>query len=464
MRFPSLASAVTCLTIGALTVGSCTQPVDLVPVASIQLQPAADSIEQTETYNRWIVTLKDVQGNTLTGRTLSWSSSATSVATIDASTGQVTAVAPGTTTITAAIDGKTAQAFLRVLMPIVAIVVTPDSFDLALTTTRQLGVSLVGPQGVAITNRAITWSSSNPAVAVVSATGVVTAIGLGTASISIRAGLQEKIVRVRVIGEPVAQVRITPNQSVHIVRLGQTYQLGAQCLNAAQQVLNRTITWNSSNPVVATVNSSGLVAGNAVGGATITATCDGVNASVSAQVTLIPVANTTITPNGLTLVDNTQGQLTVTARDSANNVLSLQGRNVQWTSDNIPVATVTSQGVVAGVTPGTANVQVSVDGVFSQSVTITVTAPAVASVSISPSSLNVTVNGPQGQLTATARDAQNTVLSLQGRTVVWTSTNQAVAVVSSLGVVSGLSAGTTNIQVSVDGIVSQPITVTVTPF
>ena len=69
------------------------------------------------------------------------------------------------------------------------------------------------------------------------------------------------------------------------------------------------------------------------------------------------------------------GQLTAIARDSAGNVLSLQNRNVQWFSSNIPIANVTGQGVVTAHNVGTADITVSVDGVISGPVTVTVTNP-----------------------------------------------------------------------------------------
>jgi uncharacterized protein YjdB len=199
-------------------------------------------------------------------------------------------------------------------------------------------------------------------------------VSIGTTTITVRAGTKQATVRVRVVGEPVNSVRISPQQSVHVIRIGQTKQLSAECLNATQQVLTgRTITWNSNNPVIASVSSTGLVSGNALGQATITATCDNtVNASTIAQITPIPVSSVTITPGSLSIAQGTQGQLLVTARDSANNVLSLQGRQVIWTSNNNPVAVVSTQGVVSGVSIGTAQVEVSVDGVVSAPITVDV--------------------------------------------------------------------------------------------
>jgi uncharacterized protein YjdB len=317
--------------------------------------------------------LTDAQGSILGGRTLAWESNNPAVATIDASTGILTGVGSGQTVITVRSEGKSDQGTIKVLQPVLSIVATPDSFDLPLTTTRTIAVQLVGPNGVALTNRAITWSSNNPGVAVVSTTGLVTAVSVGTTTIVISAGQLTKNVRVRVVSEPVTGVRILPQQSVHVVRLGQTKQLTAECLNAAQQVLTgRTVTWNSGSPTVATVSQSGLVSALALGNATITATCDNVNAQVTAQVTPVPVSSVSITPPGLSLAQGTQGQLQAVARDSANNVLSLQGRQVLWSSNNLPVASVSTQGVVAGVSVGIAQVTVAVDGVTSAPVTVDV--------------------------------------------------------------------------------------------
>jgi uncharacterized protein YjdB len=364
------------LTMTALVMAACTTSTDPIPIASINLQPTLDSVEVGDTYNKWVVTLKDANNVTLTGRALRWEINNPSVATIDANTGALTGIAGGGTLVTVTAEGKSAQASMLVLQPVLSIVATPDSFDLPLTTSRAIQATLVGPNGVALTNRVIIWSSSNPNVAVVSTTGVVTAVSLGSSTITILAGKKQVTVRVRVVAEPVTSVRIIPQQSVHVVRLGQSKQLAAECLNATQQVLTgRTITWNSGNPVVASVGQTGLVTGHSIGSAPITATCDNsVSATVTAQVTPVPVSSVTVTPQTLTLTVGMQGQLLATARDSAGNVLSLLGRSVQWTTDNQPVAAVSASGVVQGVSIGSANVQVLVDGVPSAPVPITVNA------------------------------------------------------------------------------------------
>jgi hypothetical protein len=444
---------------------ACTKPTDPAAVATIQLQPGNDSIELGHTFNSWIVTLRDRNGDAITGRQVSWESLNTNVATIDGN-GVVTGIGTGTTVITVRADGKSAQASIKVLSPILSIVATPDSFDLPMTTARAISVQLVGPGGQALTGRTITWSTSNIAVASVSTTGVVTPISEGTVTVTIRAGTQQAEVRVRVVAEPVASVRITPQQSVHIIRLGQAIQLGAECLNALGQVLiGRTITWNTSNPIVATVSTSGFVSGIALGQSNISATCANVGAGnvssqVVAQVTPVPVSTVTIAPAQANLFVNWPGQqLTATARDSANNVLSLQGRSVIWSSDNLPVATVSGQGVVSGQTAGVAQISVTVDGVASQPINANVQNAPVASVVISvPPQVKV---GNQHQMGVTLRDALNNVLN--GRVVIWNSSNQAVATIDANGVVLAIAVGNTMITATSEGVAALGVQLTVIP-
>ena len=364
----------------ALFTAACTEATPPIPIATLQLQPGLDSIEVPGTFSSWTITLRDNAGAVLQlkGRKLNWESNNPAVATIDSVTGLVTAVGPGQTLITLRSEGKTSQATIKVIQPVLNIVITPDSLDLPLTTARTLAVQLVGPGGVALTNRTIEWFSSSPGVAVVSTSGVVTAVSTGTTTISVRAGGKQATAKVRVVAEPVASVRILPSGSVHIIRVGQAKQFSAECLSSAQVVLpGRLVSWNSGNPIAATVNNNGFVVALAVGQASITASCENANASILAQVTPVPVASVTINPQSLSMTfvqpgPLPQGQLLATAKDSANNVLSLQGRSQQWFTDNEPVARVSGTGVVTGAAIGSANVHVVVDGVASAPVPIDV--------------------------------------------------------------------------------------------
>jgi hypothetical protein len=163
-----------------------------------------------------------------------------------------------------------------------------------------------------------------------------------------------------------------------------------------------------------------------------------------------------ITPPALTINVGSQQQLAVTARDSANNILNLVNppRSVIWTSDNLPVAGVSNQGVVVGFTPGVANIQVTVDGVVSAPIAVTVENVPVATVQVTApvSPANVKLNTTM-QLTPILRDSNGNVLSTVGRTIQWSSSDPSFASVSINGLVTAhqVTGGPVTIQATCEG-------------
>src|SRR5213078_3223229 len=103
-------------------------------------------------------------------------------------------------------------------------------------------------------------------------------------------------------------------------------------------------------------------------------------------------------------------QLSATLKDANGNALS--GRTVTWSSNNTSVVTVTSSGLVSGVTPGSATITATSEG-KSGTASITVTNVPVASVDVTPTTATVQA-GQTVQLTVTPRDANGAALS--GRT------------------------------------------------
>src|SRR5207245_8778689 len=94
---------------------------------------------------------------------------------------------------------------------------------------------------------------------------------------------------VTVAGAPVATVTVTP--ATASVQAGQTVQLTATLKDANGNILTgRVVTWSSSNNTAASVNSNGLVAANAAGSATITATSEGKTGTSAITVTPVPVS------------------------------------------------------------------------------------------------------------------------------------------------------------------------------
>ncbi len=230
--------------------------------------------------------------------------------------------------------------------------------------------------GNVLTGRVVTWASSVPAVATVSATGLVTGVAAGTSTITATSEGKSGTASVTVTAVPVASVSVSPASSSLVV--GQTVQLSVTTKDSAGNVLTgRTITWASNSTTVATVSASGMVTAKAAGSATVTATSEGKSGMASVTVTVAPVATVTVSPASASVAPGQTVQLTATPKDAGGNVLT--GRVVTWATSNAAVATVSTGGLVSGLAVGTATITATSEGKSgSSAVSVTVAATGCA--------------------------------------------------------------------------------------
>src|SRR5437879_96521 len=445
-RHPLRVIAFAALTVAA-AVGACeraTTPIGPpAAVASVDVTPATATAQAGQSV-QLSATPKDVNGLPLSGRTVTWASSNTSVATVS-NAGLASAVTAGSTTITATSEGTSGTSSITVTnIPVTSVDVAPPTATVQTGLTVQLTATPRDVNGTALSGRAVSWSSSNTSVATVNGSGLVTAVTPGAATITATSEGKTGTSSITVTNVPVASLDVTPATAT--VQAGQTVQLTATPRDANGATLSgRTVTWSSSNTSVATVTSSGLVSGVAPGSATITATSEGKSGTSSISVTNVPVATVEVTPPSVSVQAGQTVQLTATPRDAGGTALS--GRTVTWSSSNTAVATVSNSGLVSGATPGTATITATSEGKSGTS-SITVTNVPVATVEVTPASASVQA-GQTVQLTATPKDAGGNPLS--GRTVTWSSSNTAVATVSNSGLVSGATPGSITISATSEG-------------
>lgn len=159
--------------------------------------------------------------------------------------------------------------------PVASVRVTPATVTLVVGERAQLTaeVRLVGDD--VATDRPVAWTSSDPAVAVVSPTGEVTATGRGAAVTITAASEGLAGTATVVVTGPVATVTVAPSLPPMIV--GATAPLTAELRDdAGALVTGRTVTWTSSDPGVIAASPAGAITAVAVGGpVTVTATADG---------------------------------------------------------------------------------------------------------------------------------------------------------------------------------------------
>lgn len=152
-------------------------------VASVVVALASASIPVGQTTTA-TATARDAQGATISGKTPSWSSANSSVASVSGD-GTVTGVAAGSTEITATIDGRTGSATVTVTPPPVSTVtVTLSAPTISVGQSTQATAVLRDGSGAVVTGRTIAWSSSNTGVATVTNAGLVVAIAAGSATIT----------------------------------------------------------------------------------------------------------------------------------------------------------------------------------------------------------------------------------------------------------------------------------------
>ena len=426
--------------------GSATVRVNPRPVSAVIVSPGQVTIfaGQTTTLTTLVT---DDRGMVLTGRPINYTSNNTQVATVS-QTGVVTGVSAGTATVTATSEGSTGTATITVLPePVAAVEVTPASPSVIVGGTVQLTAIARNSSGQVLSGRVVSWASSAPGTASVSSSGFVTGIALGTASMIATIDGKQGSTVVTVRPPAVATVTVTPATST--ITAGQTVPLTATLRDASNNILTgRVVAWSSSNLAIATVSASGVVTGVAAGSATITASSEGKTGTATVSITPKPVASVTVTPATATVNVGATTTLSAIARDADGAVVP--GASITWTTSNSSRATVSSGGVVTGVSVGTATITATSNG-KTGSATITVAAAPpgpVNSVTVAPTTATVNV-GATTTLVATARDANGVVVT--GAAITWSTSNASVATVSSGGVVTGVAVGNATITATSNG-------------
>ncbi len=334
-----------------------------------------------------------VSPNNSYNKSVIWESDNPDVAIVNQS-GLVTAKGNGQATITVkTADGaKVAKCTVTVKIAVIGVTLDRTSVTFSKLGSTTL-VETVSPSNAY--NKAVTWKSSNPSVATVDQKGVVTSVGNGTTTITVTTVDGNKVAEC-IVTVKVAVTGVTLDRaSVTFSKLGSTTLVSTVAPNIAY---NKAVTWKSSNPSVAIVDTKGVV--TSVGNGTTTITVTTVDGNKVAECTItvkiipihIEVNKTSATLSGK---GNT---MTLVATVSPNNAYN---KSVTWTSSNTSIATVNSSGVVTAVGSGTATITATtVDGNKVATCTVKVITEAL-SVKLNTSTTSM-FTGDTIKLTATA--------------------------------------------------------------
>jgi len=362
-------------------------------VASVSVSLAASTLLPGQT-TQATATVKDASGNPLTGRTVTYSSMDQTIATVSAA-GLVTAIKTGAVIIRATSEGKSGDASLTVSVPSVAsVAVSFATANLTVGQTTLATATYKDANGVTLTGRSVQWSSLNPSVATVSIAGVVTAIAPGTATIRaiVESQTGDGVATVATAQQTTAKMYWTSSLASQLA-VGSTMQVSAAPYDASDHVITgKTVTYTSSNTSAATISSTGLLTGIAVGNTTVSASVDGITISVQISIvagstTSAPktgkVARVAVTLSKASVIVGDSAQATAAAFDSAGTVVS--GVTVAWSVPTTAstIVNVDGAGKVKSMAAGSASVVATVSGVAG-SAALTVTTQTSPTNPVSP--------------------------------------------------------------------------------
>lgn len=387
-----------------------------VAIVSISLDRESITLEEESS----AILVATVKPDDATDKTVVWSSSNTSIATVDQS-GNVTAVKEGSAAITASAGDKQATCSVTVKKKVIAVTsVTLNKTELSLYKGQSETLSAtVNPDNA--TDKSVTWSSSNTEIAIVDSYGKVTAVAGGNAIISAKAGDQQATCDVTVT-VPVESV--TLDKTTVSLEEGDSITLSATV--APEDATDKSIIWSSSADDIAAVNQSGQVRAISKGKAIITAKVGEQSATCEIKV-YPPVESVTLNQSSIKL-DKGQS-ITLVATVKPDDVLD---KTVTWNSSQPSIASVDQNGVVTAISGGESVITASSGGK---------TAMCEVSVNVPVESIVLNVSqkemaeGQNFTLSATVTPANAT-----DKTIVWTSDHPEIASVEK-GKVSAMTIG-----------------------
>jgi uncharacterized protein YjdB len=360
-----------------------------------------------------------------------WSSNNSSVITVN-QLGQITAISPGTATITASTATGVSKS---ITITVNAVQATSLQLNTNTATLKELEnqqlIAIILPENT--TNKTIAWTSSNPSVATVDNTGKVTALAVGTAEITATTsnGIQATcVVNVVLFTIPVSSIQL--NKESTSILLGNTEQLIATI--APENATNKTVVWKSETTSIATVSQSGLVTSVGVGAVRIIATASNGMAD-TCIVYVQPIMAQSITIDQTNISMTVGGTLQVSATILPANTTN---KSVTWLTSNSNIVSVSEQGLLTAKATGVVTLYAQTYNglIATREITVENNEIEIQSIAL-PSNIEIDIDESivlQPQFTPT--NATNTSLT-------WTVGNNQIALVNALGKVTGISAGTT---------------------
>lgn len=369
--------------------------------------------------------------NALTGKTVKWSSSDSSVVSVDQN-GHIKALKRGKATIKAEVGETSASVDITVDVPLGSIALNKSELTLRKGTTETLEVAY-DPEDTT-DSKTVTWNSSDSTVATVDANGKVTALKAGTAEITATVGTKKASCDLTVEEVPLTGIELNES-SITLVRnatktLNVTY-------TPADTTDDKTVTWSSSDKKIATVED-GVVTAKGCGEATITAKV-GSNTATCKVTVNAPLTAISLNKTKTTILKNQTEDISVKFDPED----TTDSKEITWSVSNPDVAEIVSNDTtvtVKGKKQGTAVLTAEAANGLKATCDITVEEKGITGITVDPTEKTLEV-GETVTCNVTYQPADTT----DEKAVTWSSSNEKVATVDENGVVTAVAGGTAEI-------------------
>jgi len=381
---------------------------------------------------------------------VTWTSSNSSVATVD-SNGLATTLGAGTTTITATVGSFTdASVITVVLAHLQTITLTPTNVTMAAGTQQQF--TAVGNFDDGSTQVLISalWSSSSSSVLAIDQNGLALAVGPGSSTVSVTSGTVSASTSVTVSTATLVSLAIAPANSSMPDDATRPFSATGTFSDNSTQDMTQSVLWSSATPTVATITNLGLVSSLSTGSTTITAMLGSVSNSTTLTVSNVTLVSIAISPANGRVQKGTSLKFTAVGTYSDGSTATLT--NVSWRSSKNNLANMRRNGILHAKKAGTLTVTASAFGVTG-STSVTIGTGTLVSVDITPADPTV-AHGSTQQFVAlgTFSDSTTQDVSINSH---WSSTISSVATIANAPVNAGLATtkttGTTTIGVNHGG-------------
>ncbi|WP_332449058.1 Ig-like domain-containing protein [Methanoculleus sp.] len=436
-------------TIGNIT-GEATVTVSAeAPVEPVAARIAITSDRTTAVVNETVnfsATVYDLNDTEMPDATVAWTSSDEAIGTIDAN-GLFTAVAEGTTNVTATAENASASVLVTVEAPpepvLESIAVTPSAATLAIDDTQRFIVTARDQNGNAMTGVNVTWTSSDSAIGTIDETGIFTALAEGTANVTATAENITGEATVTVISnEPaLASIAVTPSEITF--GPGDTATFTATALDQFGDIMTgANVTWTSSDPAVGTIGTDGVFTALADGMTTVTATAG--NMTGEATVTVATASSgVVVSPSTITLGAGESRQFTATVYDQDGN--ATPGASVAWASSDEAVGTIDETGLFTAVADGTATITVTAENETGTATVTVASSPVATRIAVEPATATV-LPGATREFTATVYDQRDNAMDwIQ---VTWASSDPEIGTIDRAGLFGAFTEGSADVTAS----------------